>query len=58
VNENGRVANDVDTGQIVYEAMSVPSEVSFVVQNRGSIPLFWSKETPKLNLKPNIISKF
>ncbi|CAO2040443.1 unnamed protein product [Urochloa humidicola] len=55
VNEKGRVANDVETEQIVYEAVPGPSEVSSVVQNRGSIPLFWSQETSKLNLKPNII---
>ena len=58
VNEKGRVANDVETEQIVYEAVPGPSEVSSVLQNRGSIPLFWSQETSKLNLKPNIICKF
>ncbi|KAA8540209.1 hypothetical protein F0562_024228 [Nyssa sinensis] len=26
-----------------------------VVQNRGSIPLFWSQETSRLNIKPDII---
>ena len=57
VNEKGRVANDVETEQIVYEAVSGPTEVSSVVQNRGSIPLFWSQETSKLNLKPDIICK-
>lgn len=55
VNEKGRVANDVETEQIVYEAVPGPTEVSSVVQNRGSIPLFWSQEASKLNLKPNII---
>ena len=58
VNEKGRVANDVETEQIVYEAVPGPTEVSSVVQNRGSIPLFWSQETSKLNIKPNIICKF
>ncbi|TVU28894.1 hypothetical protein EJB05_20431 [Eragrostis curvula] len=55
VNERGRVANDVETEQIVYEAVPGPAEVSSIVQNRGSIPLFWSQETSKLNIKPNII---
>ncbi|AQK82858.1 Phosphoinositide phosphatase SAC2 [Zea mays] len=32
-----------------------PWQISSVVQNRGSIPLFWSQETSKLNLKPDII---
>ncbi|WVZ82155.1 hypothetical protein U9M48_029450 [Paspalum notatum var. saurae] len=55
VNEEGRVANDVETEQIVYEDMLGPRQISSVVQNRGSIPLFWSQETSKLNLKPDII---
>ncbi|XP_062233399.1 phosphoinositide phosphatase SAC2-like [Phragmites australis] len=55
VNEEGRVANDVETEQIVYEDMLEPRQISSVVQNRGSIPLFWSQETSKLNLKPDII---
>ncbi|XP_051113877.1 phosphoinositide phosphatase SAC3-like isoform X3 [Andrographis paniculata] len=57
VNEKGRVANDVETEQIVAE--DVPEgealQISSVVQNRGSIPLFWSQETSRLNLKPDII---
>lgn len=32
-----------------------PAQVSSVVQNRGSIPLFWSQETSRLNIKPDII---
>ncbi|KAL6606019.1 hypothetical protein ACP70R_041672 [Stipagrostis hirtigluma subsp. patula] len=55
VNEEGKVANDVETEQIVYEEMLGPRQISSVVQNRGSIPLFWSQETSKLNLKPDII---
>ncbi|CAL5037301.1 unnamed protein product [Urochloa decumbens] len=55
VNDEGRVANDVETEQIVYEDMLGPRQISSVVQNRGSIPLFWSQETSKLNLKPDII---
>ncbi len=57
VNEKGRVANDVETEQIVYGAGPRPTEVSSVVQNRGSIPLFWSQETSKMNIKPDIICK-
>ncbi|MBA0720178.1 hypothetical protein Golax_007810 [Gossypium laxum] len=57
VNEKGRVANDVETEQIVFEDVheGCPTEISSVVQNRGSIPLFWSQETSRLNLKPDII---
>lgn len=57
VNEKGRVANDVETEQIVFEDVpeGVPMHLSSVVQNRGSIPLFWSQETSRLNLRPDII---
>ncbi|KAK7388311.1 hypothetical protein VNO78_23125 [Psophocarpus tetragonolobus] len=57
VNEKGRVANDVETEQIVFEdiAEGLPIQISSVIQNRGSIPLFWSQETSKLNIKPDII---
>ncbi|XP_010273908.1 PREDICTED: phosphoinositide phosphatase SAC3-like isoform X2 [Nelumbo nucifera] len=57
VNEKGRVANDVETEQIVCEDVpeGCPTQISSVVQNRGSIPLFWSQETSRLNIKPDII---
>lgn len=57
VNEKGRVANDVETEQIVFEDNpgGIPTRISSVVQNRGSIPLFWSQETSRLNLKPDIV---
>ncbi|XP_058215752.1 phosphoinositide phosphatase SAC3-like isoform X2 [Rhododendron vialii] len=57
VNEKGRVANDVETEQIVFEDVpeGCPMQISSIVQNRGSIPLFWSQETSRLNLKPDII---
>ena len=51
------MANDVETEQIVFEdiAEGSPVRISSVVQNRGSIPLFWSQETSRLNIKPDII---
>ncbi|KAK7291771.1 hypothetical protein RIF29_07180 [Crotalaria pallida] len=57
VNEKGRVANDVETEQIVFEDVpeGLPIRISSIVQNRGSIPLFWSQETSRLNIKPDII---
>lgn len=57
VNEKGRVANDVETEQIVFEDThdGIPTHITSVVQNRGSIPLFWSQETSRLNIKPDII---
>lgn len=57
VNEKGRVANDVETEQIVFEDAQGghPMQISSVVQMRGSIPLFWSQEASPLNMKPDII---
>ncbi|KAI3973161.1 hypothetical protein MKX01_020896 [Papaver californicum] len=56
VDEKGRVANDVETEQIVFEDLpeGCPVEISSVVQHRGSIPLFWSQETSPLIAKPKI----
>ncbi|XP_074330221.1 phosphoinositide phosphatase SAC2-like [Apium graveolens] len=56
VNEEGHVANDVETEQIVIK--DVPDGcacISSVVQHRGSIPLFWSQHTSRFNMKPDII---
>lgn len=57
VNSEGRVANDVETEQIVFEDVpeGCPVHISSIVQNRGSIPLFWSQETSRLNMKPDIV---
>lgn len=54
------MANDVETEQILIEDVpeGLPMQISSVVQNRGSIPLFWSQETSRLNLKPDIICMF
>ncbi|RVW29025.1 Phosphoinositide phosphatase SAC1 [Vitis vinifera] len=57
VNDRGRVANDVETEQIVLdeEAGSRKGKMSSVVQMRGSIPLFWSQEASRFSPKPDII---
>eukprot|EP00252_Welwitschia_mirabilis_P005352 TRINITY_DN1585_c0_g1_i1.p1 TRINITY_DN1585_c0_g1~~TRINITY_DN1585_c0_g1_i1.p1 ORF type:complete len:724 (-),score=140.02 TRINITY_DN1585_c0_g1_i1:193-2364(-) len=57
VNDKGRVANDVETEQIVFEDASdrCVSQTCSIVQHRGSIPLYWSQEISILNLKPDII---
>ncbi|KAH7295672.1 hypothetical protein KP509_27G060300 [Ceratopteris richardii] len=52
VNTKGRVANDVETEQIVYADET--DQITSVVQHRGSIPLFWSQETSVLTPKPDI----
>ncbi|KAI8815982.1 Sac phosphatase domain-containing protein [Fimicolochytrium jonesii] len=65
VNDQGYVANDVETEQIVSDATTTsfyhppgrygtkPGYTSFV-QHRGSIPLFWSQETAGMVAKPPI----
>ncbi|KAI9119480.1 hypothetical protein K1719_009356 [Acacia pycnantha] len=59
VNDRGRVANDVETEQIVLyeEAGSFNGRMSSVVllKMRGSIPLFWSQEASRFSPKPDII---
>ncbi|XP_077213252.1 phosphoinositide phosphatase family protein [Tasmannia lanceolata] len=57
LNDRGRVANDVETEQIVLdeEAGSCKGKMSSVVQMRGSIPLFWSQEASRFSPKPDII---
>lgn len=61
VNDRGRVANDVETEQVVVdeesEIGSPSGQISSVVQVRGSIPLFWSQEASRLSAKPDIICK-
>lgn len=58
MNDRGRVANDVETEQILLdeEAGSCKGKMSSVVQMRGSIPLFWSQETSRFP-KPDIVCK-
>ncbi|XP_010682007.2 phosphatidylinositol-3-phosphatase SAC1 isoform X1 [Beta vulgaris subsp. vulgaris] len=57
VNDRGRVANDVETEQLVLDedAGSCKGKMSSVVQMRGSIPLFWSQEASRFSPKPDII---
>ncbi|KAK9929771.1 hypothetical protein M0R45_026854 [Rubus argutus] len=57
VNDRGRVANDVETEQIILdeEAGSYKGKMSSIVQMRGSIPLFWSQEASRFSPKPDII---
>ncbi|CAN6311297.1 unnamed protein product [Urochloa humidicola] len=59
VNEDGNVANDVETEQIVFEDTQdeIPCQITSVVQRRGSIPLSWSQETTKCRIKPGIVLK-
>ena len=60
MNDKGRVANDVETEQIVLdeEAGTYKGRMTSIVQMRGSIPLFWSQEASRLSPKPDIIGCF
>ncbi|KAJ3063072.1 phosphatidylinositol-3,5-bisphosphate 5-phosphatase, partial [Podochytrium sp. JEL0797] len=65
VNDEGYVANEVETEQIVHDAKTTlfefpdcrhgdnPAFTSFL-QHRGSIPLYWSQDTSQLTPKPPI----
>lgn len=59
VNDIGRVANDVETEQIVSKVVPGGEKIPIasVVQIRGSIPLFWSQEASVFNPQPEIICK-
>jgi hypothetical protein len=58
LNEDGKVANFVETEQIVYVHHSSFDDkpvVSSFVQIRGSIPLTWTQKASALIPKPDII---
>jgi len=58
VNEEGKVANFVETEQIVYYQNQTYDDkpvFSSYVQIRGSIPLFWTQKANALIAKPDII---
>jgi len=58
LNEQGYVANDVETEQIVCELNTgqfIHERFSSFVQHRGSIPLYWSQENSSIVPKPPII---
>lgn len=58
VTEDGKVANDVESEQILHEVSAGNKSFrnfSSFVQIRGSIPLFWSQDTTGMHPKPPII---
>ncbi|KAK7470217.1 phosphatidylinositol-3,5-bisphosphate 5-phosphatase [Stygiomarasmius scandens] len=67
VNSEGNVANEVETEQIVSEALTTPfyypkaelrrrpsPNYTSYVQYRGSIPIYWTQETNSMTPKPPI----
>ncbi|KAJ0237344.1 SAC domain-containing protein [Hirschfeldia incana] len=57
VNDEGSVANEVETEQIVTKEVAEGQKIPMtsVVQMRGSIPLFWSQKPSMFNPQPDII---
>lgn len=55
VADTGKVANDVETEQIIEDESMGPGKFSSFVQHRGSIPVFWSQETSATLPKPPIV---
>jgi hypothetical protein len=45
VNEEGKVANDVEIEHVAYEETLRQRQIISAVQNRGLILLFWSQQT-------------
>ncbi|KAI9571915.1 SacI homology domain-containing protein [Boletus coccyginus] len=68
VNEEGNVANEVETEQIVSEALTTPfyfpserghsrrpsPRYTSYVQYRGSIPIYWTQDTTTMSPRPPI----
>ncbi|KAG8221522.1 hypothetical protein J3R82DRAFT_1740 [Butyriboletus roseoflavus] len=68
VNEQGNVANEVETEQIVSEALTTPfyspteqghsrrpsPRYTSYVQYRGSIPIYWTQDTTTMSPRPPI----
>eukprot|EP01133_Synstelium_polycarpum_P017723 gene17723-21133_t len=57
INEDGHVANDVETEQIVQEPLcgnTMQAQFSSYVQVRGSIPLYWEQDNNIMTPKPPI----
>ncbi|KAI9265645.1 SacI homology domain-containing protein [Helicostylum pulchrum] len=54
INEDGQVANFVETEQVVLFKRDQANHVASFVQTRGSIPLFWSQSPYSLHPVPSL----
>ncbi|KAI9353947.1 SacI homology domain-containing protein [Pilaira anomala] len=54
INENGQVANFVETEQVVIFKRDQANHVASFVQTRGSIPLFWTQSPYSLHPVPTL----
>ena len=60
-NDEGHVANEVETEQIVHDAgCSFHSNGRYTsfLQLRGSVPSYWSQDITTIRPKPQIISEY
>ena len=61
INNQGYVANDVETEQIVHDDASrvhpIGQHYTSFVQVRGSVPVYWSQETALTTVQPKIDCK-
>ena len=55
VADTGKVANDVETEQVVEDESMGPGRFSSFLQHRGSIPIFWTQVTSVTMPKPPIV---
>ena len=53
ISDDGKVANDVEVEQIIERVGD--GRITSHVQNRGSIPVFWTQKTSATDPKPDII---
>ena len=53
ISDDGKVANDVEVEQIIEHVGD--GRITSHVQNRGSIPVFWTQKTSATDPKPDII---
>ncbi|KAI8085318.1 SacI homology domain-containing protein [Thamnidium elegans] len=54
INEDGQVANFVETEQVVLFKRDQANHVASFIQTRGSIPLFWSQSPYSLHPVPSL----
>jgi hypothetical protein len=60
ISDEGHVANDVETEQILEELTSSCADkplISSYIHIRGSVPIYWYQETTTLNIKPEVRGK-
>ena len=60
-NDEGHVANEVETEQLVHDArtsLHASGRYTSFLQLRGSVPSFWSQDLTGMRPKPQITSEY